>query len=59
MKRGKGRPKGSGEKYESLGIRINDKQKKKLKKYAEQQGITITEAIDRFINGLDVELEEP
>ncbi len=57
MKRGKGRPKGSGKKYESLGIRISDEHKQKLRKYAEQKKITITEAIERYINGLDVEPE--
>lgn len=59
MKRGKGRPKGSGEKYEFLGVRISDEQKEKLKKYAEQQGINMSEAVARLINGLDVEPEEP
>lgn len=51
------RPKGTGEKYDHFSIRITTKQKEKLKKYAEQKSITMTEAIDRFINGLDVEPE--
>ncbi|HEY9653349.1 MAG TPA: hypothetical protein V6C95_22000 [Coleofasciculaceae cyanobacterium] len=59
MKRGRGRPKGSGEKHENLTIRLTPKDKEKLQKYAGQKKITITEAIERFINGLDVEPEEP
>lgn len=50
-----GRPKGSGEKYEYLGIRLTRKQKEKLQKYADKQGITMTQAIEDYINGLPIE----
>jgi hypothetical protein len=48
------RPKGYAEKPNYLGIRLSDKDKEKLQKYADREGITMTEAIERFIRGLDV-----
>lgn len=50
-----GRPKGGGEKYDHFSIRINSELKKKLKKYAKQKGITMTEAIEDYIKGLSIE----
>lgn len=52
-----GRPKGSGKKHEYLGIALTTEDKEKLKKYAEQHGITMTKAIEKLIAGLNVELE--
>lgn len=47
------RTKGYAEKPNYLGIRISDKDKEKLRKYAEREGISMTEAIERFIEGLE------
>lgn len=55
MTRGKGRPKGSGDKYERLNIRMNDEIKEKLKKYAKKKGLSMTEAIEDLIKGLPIE----
>lgn len=55
MKKGKGRPKGSGEKYNVLNIRMSDEIKEKLKKYADKKGITMTQAIEDFVKGLEID----
>ncbi|HEY9599444.1 MAG TPA: CopG family transcriptional regulator [Cyanophyceae cyanobacterium] len=50
-----GRPKGSGEKYNKIYIRISDELKEKLKKYADKHKMTMTEAIEQYIKGLPVD----
>lgn len=50
-----GRPVGSGEKYEYLGLRISYELKEKLKRYSDKNKMTMTEAIERYIKGLPIE----
>lgn len=50
-----GRPVGSGEKYNKLNLRISDELKEKLKKYADKHKMTMTQAVERYIKGLDVD----
>lgn len=45
----------SDKKRDLFTIRLTKKEKEKLRKYAEENGITMTEAIQRFIKGLNID----
>lgn len=51
----RGRPVGSGEKYNKFTLRISDELKEKLKKYADKNKMTMTEAVERYIKGLPID----
>lgn len=48
----RGKPK---EKETTLKFRVTDELKERLKKYAQQKGITMTEAVEDFIKGLPID----
>lgn len=49
------RPKDPNAKRDDIRVRLTASQKEKLKKYAEREGISMSTAIERFINGLDID----
>ncbi len=59
MKRGRGRPKGSGERVEDLHIRLSPKEKERLQHHSKAKGTTITQLIQELINQLDTESHDP
>ncbi len=52
-----GRPKGSGRKpdQELMTVRLERIDKEKLRAYAEREGLTMTEVIERYIKGLPID----
>lgn len=49
------RPKNPDGRKDNINLRLTRKEKEKLRKYAEENGITMTEAIQRFIEGLNID----
>lgn len=52
-----GRRKGGGRKavQEELKVRLEKVDKEKLRLYAEREGLTMTEVIERYIKGLSID----
>ena len=49
------RPKKNNAKREVFQVRLTSSQKDKLRKYAEREGISMAQAIEKFIEGVDID----
>lgn len=49
------RPRNPKGRTDNINLRLTKEEKEKLRKYAERENITMTEAIQRFIEGLNID----